>query len=204
MTLGVWLALGASCLLFACASHTPVAPAPPLATPHVLIVGLARVPENRRKFESALATQLTRGGFVASTSYAELTDVSDIDAAAVRMLASARAATLVAIIRPVDVDDQAADTALAASRASYFETFVKAAVAEMPQLHANDHIMLSTHVYYLPTNRLVWGGMSWTFQVQNIDRLIRDASTLIAQNMIAAYQQVQTLRASGVDVLTAD
>jgi hypothetical protein len=74
----------------------------------------------------------------------------------------------------------------------------------MPQLHANDHIVLATHVYHLPSSQLVWGGLSWTFQVNNIDRLIRDASGLIAQNMIAAYQQVQMLRANGVDVLAGD
>ncbi len=203
MRLGLGMAIGF--LLAACSSHAPsAAQAETAATPHVLIVGLARNPNYRVRFEDALATQLTRGGFIASTSYDELNEVSSIDAASLRALASRRDATLVAVIRPVDADGPASDALSASNRARYFETFVNAAIAEMPQLHANDHIMLSTHVYHLPSNQLIWGGMSWTFQVNNIDRLIRDASTLIARNMIAAYQQVQSMRANGVDVLAGD
>lgn len=201
MTLRSGLIVGVVALTCGCAASSPTSPdSGGNTTPRVLIIALARDPDNRDKFETALAAQLTRAGVAAFTSHAQLADMGAINRTSVDTLAAVNAVTLVAVIRVVDVDADAGT--VAARQTRYFETFVKAAVTAMPQLNAHSHIALSTSVYHLPSQRLIWGGMSWTFVVDDVDRLINDTSALIAQNMIAAYQQIQYMRSAGVDVLT--
>ena len=124
--------------------------------------------------------------------------------ATVAAIASERHITAVVAVMPVSVDAGGQITSRAPvqmERSEQLDAFLRSALAR-PDIDQG-RIALVTNVYQVSTGRLVWGGVSWSFEFSDVGKLIDETSSMIADNIVAAVRQLERLRARGIDPLAA-
>jgi len=187
-------------VLFALDASVATADVPPL-DPLVLVLGLAANPAHRDKFEDALVGRLNAQGLRALASHPLIPTLHGASRESIGAVARDRHVTAVIAVVPVRVAPSGTITTnapLELERNDQLDALLRAALAVRD---AAGRVALVTNVVQVGTGRLVWGGVSWSFELNDVDTIIDETSSLIADNIIAAQRQLERLRAKGIDPL---
>lgn len=170
----------------------------------LLIVGLSPDAAVRAKFEDTLAVKLAAGGLLAASSHGEIPDLVRSSREAVIQLATRIGATGVVVVNPMSVDGDGhivSRSPVPVPNHAQLDALLQSAISFAGPTEGR--VALVTNVYQLSSGRLLWGGVSWTFDLDDVSQVIEEMSTVIADNIIAADRQLQRLRAKGIDPLAA-
>lgn len=158
----------------------------------LLIVGLTTEQPLREAFEDATVDALERQGVPATASH---TLVPRLDAQARRKLeAAARESDSTAVVA-VRALGLSADGALVdqspfpVADMAHLQTFYSIARHVLADAPAPDHEVLVVSVYSTEDQRLIWGGVTWTFDLDDWQARIREVSGLLADNISSAIEQ---------------
>jgi len=167
----------------------------------LLVIGLVADAGIRKKFENALAGKLNARGIRSIPSQALLPVLTSGARESVAQLARENDVTAVVAVAPVSVDDAGRVTdrgAIPMERHEQLDAFLRSTlVSQSPE----GQVALVTNVYQVSTGRLLWGGVSWSFQLEDVDELIDETSSMIADNIVTAQRQLLRLRSRGIDPL---
>lgn len=180
-----WL-LPALLLAGACAG-TPPTPAPTL-----LIVGVSDDAAIREAFESATVAALHARGVDALAS-SELMPTFELDAREQIVMTARRAgAEGIVVVRALGLS---ADGELVerspgtAANLEHMQTFYEGARQMLASAPGPDRELLVTTAYRTSTQELIWGGMSWTFELDDGQEVIDEAAQMLADNISQALAQ---------------
>jgi Flp pilus assembly pilin Flp len=176
----------------------------PAETPRLMVLGLAANPDNRAKFEDALTAKLEAQGIAAIAGHGPLPTLTKDSRNAIAAICREQHVTAVVAVMPVSVDaggniNSAAPVQM--ERSEQLDAFLRSGLGRTGV--EQGRIALITSVYQVSTGRLVWGGVSWSFELDDVDQLIDETSSMIADNIVAAQRQLERLRARGIDPLAA-
>lgn len=185
-------------LVTAAAADAPTAAA---NQPLLMVVALASNPANRMKFEDTLAAKLSAQGIHAIASHPLIPTLTNDARETVARTAREQHVTAVVGVMPVSVgpDGITSGAPVQMELSEQIDEFLQSALAR-PDV-VKGRIALVTNVYQVSTARLVWGGVSWSFELADVDKLIDETSSMIADNIVTAQRQLERLRARGIDPL---
>jgi hypothetical protein len=155
----------------------------------ILVIGFAAVPANRVKFEDALAQKLRSNGIAALASHTLLPSLESREA--VLRAAKENAVTGVVAVAPVATDANGDARTLAPAPFQMhdkLETFLDTEVGRTTTTAAR--VAFVTHLYRIKTGSLLWGGVSWSFELADVDAVIEETSTIIAGNILGLRRQL--------------
>ena len=165
----------------------------------LMVVGLASVPENRIKFEDILADKLAAGGIATMTSYPLIANLDTGTRDAVVRIAGENGVTSVIVVAPVRVEEggELEQLGPGGAQGSHLGAFVEWGLES--QTLSTGQVAFVTNVYQLASGKLLWGGVSWQFDLANVDDVIEETATVISENVITAQRQLLRLESRGID-----
>ena len=170
--LGIWF-VAAAATLAACASTSlrdswsdPGFTGGPFRK--VMVVGVSSTPVNRRVFEDGFALKLTAIGVQSIRSYEVLPQPGmipqqDFDAAAKR---SGADALLMVHVQRVDTKTQVTPVTVPVRGVGYYGFY--SGWATVPEVTQYDLATVETNVFEVKTDRLVWSGVTETFNPTSV------------------------------------
>jgi hypothetical protein len=190
------LAFGASALA---ACTTTKVDSIDLRETKLLVLALGANSAHRTRFEEALAARLDAGGIRAVASHPLLPRLDGATRDDVIRIARANEVTSVVAIAAMTVNAANELEPLGpapADAGGRLGAFVDAAVARGEI--AAGAVVFVTRVYRLATDELVWGGVSWQVDADDVDAVITETTTVIADNILSAERQLLELRDRGI------
>lgn len=182
----IWL-LPVMLLIGACSTSAPAPPAPTL-----LIVGLTSNADVRRAFEEATVAALGARGVDALASF-ELVPSFEVDAREQIVMAARRSgAEGIVAVRALGL---AADGTLVerspgpVPNLDHVQMFYEGARRMLAGAPGPDREVLVTTAYRTSTRELIWGGLSWTFELDDGQAVIDETTAMLADNISQALAQ---------------
>jgi hypothetical protein len=165
----------------------------------LMVLGLAAVPENRAKFEDVLATRLDAAGIAAVASHTLMPSLDAQSRESIARIARERGITSVIAVAPVRVEDDGAVEPLGpgAQQHARLGEFIDWGLET--RTLSTGQVAFVTNVYQVASGRLLWGGVSWAFDIDDVDSVIEETAAVISENVIAAQRQLLRLNERGID-----
>lgn len=159
------------------------------------IIGYTENIELRQTFEDRLVDDLTARNMRALPSYPDFPSIEDAKAEDVVQTAAGENLAAIVIVNPVRSDKAGPvkDPRRATPEQSQVRDFFaasKAALEEKPD--PNQEMFAEVNAYLIEGNktRLIWSGVTWNFHADGAGSAISDVSTLVADNLAKARDQL--------------